>query len=75
MKNFSGRKMDKKYVLNGQVFKFQAYFYMKTQLVYYDYNMKKFKTCWYILVFHPFENIKNSIIIGCNHNQTSQKAC
>jgi hypothetical protein len=43
--------------------KFQTYFYMKT-LVDYDYNMKKFKTHWYILVFSPFESIKNLIAIG-----------
>jgi hypothetical protein len=28
-----------------------------------DYNMKKFKTHLYILVFHPFESIKNPITI------------
>jgi hypothetical protein len=32
-------------------------------LVDYDYNMKKLKTHWYILVFHPFESIKNPITI------------
>jgi hypothetical protein len=41
---------------------FQTYFYMKT-LVDYDYNMKILKTHWYILVFHPFESIKNPITI------------
>jgi hypothetical protein len=35
---------------------------MKT-LIDYDYNMKKIKTHWDILVFHPFESIKNPIII------------
>jgi len=54
--------MDETYVLNWLIFKFQTYFYMKT-LVNYDYNMKKFKTHWYILMFHPFESIKTSIII------------
>jgi len=42
--------------------KFQTYFYMKT-LVDYDYNMNFLKTHWYILVFYPFESIKNPIIV------------
>ncbi len=36
---------------------------MKT-LIDYDYNMKKFKTHRYMLVFYPFESIKNLITIG-----------
>jgi hypothetical protein len=47
----------------GQVFKFQTYFYMKN-LIDYNYNMKIFKSHWYILEFHPFESIKNSIVIA-----------
>jgi hypothetical protein len=42
---------------------FQTYFYMKT-LVDYDYHMKKKLTHWYILVFYPFESIKNLVTIG-----------
>ncbi len=35
---------------------------MKT-LINYDYDMKKIKTQWYILVFYPFESTKNSVTI------------
>jgi hypothetical protein len=36
---------------------FETYFYVKT-LVDYDYNMRKFKMHWCILMFHPFERGK-----------------
>jgi hypothetical protein len=42
--------------------KLPTYFYMRT-LINYDYDMKTFKTHWYILVFYPFESTKNSITI------------
>jgi hypothetical protein len=35
---------------------------MKT-LINYDYDIKKNKTYWYILVLYPFESTKKSIII------------
>jgi len=41
---------------------FPTYFYMRT-LTNYDYDMKFFKTHWYILVLYPFESTKNLITI------------
>jgi hypothetical protein len=57
------RKMDEKYVLNLLGFpKILTYFYMRI-LINYDYDMKKFKTHLYILMFYPFESTKDPIII------------
>jgi hypothetical protein len=42
--------------------RFPTYFYMRT-LINYDYDMRFFKTHWYILMFYPFENTKKSITI------------
>jgi hypothetical protein len=46
---------------------------MKT-LIGYDYNMKKKKTHWDILVCHPFESIKNPIIIVLQVKTHSKEA-
>jgi hypothetical protein len=48
---------------------FKHIFKMKT-LIDYDYNMKKIKTHWDILVFHPFESIKNWITIVLSSQNT-----
>jgi len=42
---------------------------MKT-LIDYDYNMKIIKTHWDISVFHPFESIKNPILIVLSSQTT-----
>jgi hypothetical protein len=39
----------------------------------YDYNMKFLKTHWYIIVFYPFENIKNPIKIALSKAKKFQR--